>query len=46
MRVFKILVLTTKENDIIQELIVTQEGKMEIVEFPKGTLSSLMEPVV
>ena len=38
--------LTTKENDILQEMIVTQEEKMEIVKFPKVTLSSLMEQVV
>ena len=30
---------TIEENDILQEIIVTQEGKGEIVDFPKGTLS-------
>ena len=32
----RVPVLTTKENDILQEIIVVQEGKGEIIDFPEG----------
>ena len=35
----RVPVLKTEENDIIQEIIVTQEGKRNTVDFSKGTLS-------
>ena len=40
----RVPVLTTEEKGTIQEMIVNQEGKGEIVDFPSGTLSLSHEP--
>ena len=35
----RVPVLTTKENDILREIIVVQEGKGEIIDFLKAMVS-------